>query len=530
MKRLFSILLCILMVMGTVTVSAAGLNSFITAHELQDSTLWFYSIPMPMNGNLTVTVKDQQVPNAELTTVRNEKLPVTVYCLVDLSTGMNKQQIQQQIDALNIISSRMAEGDSMVITTVGRKVTEGSVLDTPAARKAAIDTLKHDTYNVDYFQGIIDAATSLQTKTSFNANRCLLMLSTGEKRGQNTASVQDAANALSKVSFPVYVLATTGDDTSAAAKKNAENIMKMADSAVGGMALIPAKESITAAQAADKIWENIQESAVIKLSLNDIAARDNDTAVHAIYEVDGKRYEDTITVDLVGYAAELNTTDESEEPEPDESVIPDVPDEPKHDTKSLYFWIGGGAAAALLLAGILFLALRKKPVPAPESKPAVQQVEKVVDSDVIFEDDLAGGKTTGSQNIVATGYADAKDKVEFAYPKTTAAAKQEPDVTIKLSVASHQNVTKTFTLKPHVMQVLGRDDRADIILNAEDKQLSGKHCNMEWDGNYLYVQDIGSTNGTFIDNVRLSANTWSRLNPGSVITMGSFDYMVSIQQ
>ena len=49
---------------------------------------------------------------------------------------MSKEQIEQQTDILDIISSRMGEGDSMVITTVGSKVVEGAVLDTMDATRA----------------------------------------------------------------------------------------------------------------------------------------------------------------------------------------------------------------------------------------------------------------------------------------------------------------------------------------------------------------------------------------------------------
>ena len=70
--------------------------------------------------------------------------------------------------------------------------------------------------------------------------------------------------------------------------------------------------------------------------------------------------------------------------------------------------------------------------------------------------------------------------------------------------------------------------RADIILNAEDYQLSGKHCTVEWDGSYLYIQDMGSTNGTVLNGTNLKPDTWSRVKNGAVLHMGSFDYQVAL--
>ena len=101
-------------------------------------------------------------------------------------------------------------------------------------------------------------------------------------------------------------------------------------------------------------------------------------------------------------------------------------------------------------------------------------------------------------------------------------------VTVQMTVASHQDVSTSFTLAPHTPQVLGRDNRADIILNAEDYQLSGKHCTVEWDGSYLYIQDMGSTNGTVLNGTNLKPDTWSRVKNGAVLHMGSFDYQVAL--
>lgn len=113
---------------------------------------------------------------------------------------------------------------------------------------------------------------------------------------------------------------------------------------------------------------------------------------------------------------------------------------------------------------------------------------------------------------------------------STAPVTSDEGITVQMIVKSHQDVSVSFVLAPHKQQVLGRDDRADIIVNAEDYQLSGKHCLVEWDGNYLYIQDMGSTNGTVLNGISLKPDAWSRLNSGSILHMGSFDYQVVFQK
>lgn len=140
--------LSLLLLCPAVTCQAAELNAFLTAHEIvtgeTGSHLLVYGSKLPENGTLTVSIDKQTLPDAWLSTVRQEELPVTVYCLVDISSHLSSQQFQEQKDILNIISSRMGEQDTMVISTVGSKLIEGALLDTLEARKTAISTLKRE--------------------------------------------------------------------------------------------------------------------------------------------------------------------------------------------------------------------------------------------------------------------------------------------------------------------------------------------------------------------------------------------------
>ena len=107
--------LCLFLLCPVVSAQAAELNSFLTFHEIvtedDQSNLLIYSAMLPENGKLTLSIDSQQIIDPTLTTVRQEKLPTTVYCLVDVSTHMSQQQIQQQQDILNIISSLLVIGD-----------------------------------------------------------------------------------------------------------------------------------------------------------------------------------------------------------------------------------------------------------------------------------------------------------------------------------------------------------------------------------------------------------------------------------
>jgi len=66
--------------------------------------------------------------------------------------------------------------------------------------------------------------------------------------------------------------------------------------------------------------------------------------------------------------------------------------------------------------------------------------------------------------------------------------------------------------------ILGREETCNIII--QDAEASRKHSELTWDevsGAY-YVQDLGSTNGTFVNGIQATAPT--PLEPGNSIGIG----------
>ncbi len=106
----------------------------------------------------------------------------------------------------------------------------------------------------------------------------------------------------------------------------------------------------------------------------------------------------------------------------------------------------------------------------------------------------------------------------------------EPDASLSVGLLSvdAQNVRGAVSWsavidingKRHVLTkgvtVIGRGTDADITVN--DSSISRRHVEFTWDGSRAQVRDLGSTNGSRLDGVRLSV---SGLESGSVIDMGS---------
>ena len=65
--------------------------------------------------------------------------------------------------------------------------------------------------------------------------------------------------------------------------------------------------------------------------------------------------------------------------------------------------------------------------------------------------------------------------------------------------------------------VFGRGPEADAVLDG-DEFASGRHARVFRRGDEVYVEDLGSTNGTFVNGQRLAAER--RLRAGDVLVVG----------
>jgi hypothetical protein len=76
-----------------------------------------------------------------------------------------------------------------------------------------------------------------------------------------------------------------------------------------------------------------------------------------------------------------------------------------------------------------------------------------------------------------------------------------------------------FTLDSHPLTI-GRAVNNDVSM-PDDEYASGRHARFEPRRDGVYIEDIGSTNGTFVNGIRLTRER--RLAPGDVVRVGETD-------
>jgi pSer/pThr/pTyr-binding forkhead associated (FHA) protein len=85
---------------------------------------------------------------------------------------------------------------------------------------------------------------------------------------------------------------------------------------------------------------------------------------------------------------------------------------------------------------------------------------------------------------------------------------------VELFVITGPDAGRSFTLGPQ--SVLGRDPTATVHLL--DAEVSRRHASLTVDEGKLLVEDLGSSNGTFVDEARISEET--EVQPGQRLRVG----------
>jgi len=83
-------------------------------------------------------------------------------------------------------------------------------------------------------------------------------------------------------------------------------------------------------------------------------------------------------------------------------------------------------------------------------------------------------------------------------------------------------------LRPGAMLTLHPDTRLGarrgntIVLS--DRYISGQHARLRWDGVSWWVEDLNSTNGTYVNQRRLTAGASEALPAGAVLSLGDISF------
>jgi len=508
-KLIAMVMLVILLASLTLPASAAAAREFLLReYDVTDTEVLCYGKRVPAGGKLEVTANSQLVEDAVITTLEQDRIPVTVYCLVDSSTSLSEKMVQRRTDALLNISSLMGSEDNMVLATIDGALTESKPMDKKDARDTAIRTISGQVWYTNLYDGMSQALDSLHTSTVYHTNRCLVVISDGHDDEKSVATGDDILKKIRETGIPVYTLILTDavlDEKEASLQK------QFAEESLGGFLSFPDKDGVSASTAAQRIWDSIKSACAIRIGVEALQASGTDQQLMIRYDTADTRYEDTILIRAVDLPVPVpeTTAPVPEETDPTEET---TSEEDEEEGMSKEMLLACGIGGVLLLIGIAaFFLLRKKPEEAaviPETIPNPEEPVYITDTEPV--DDFF----TPTDPPVSDNPA-----IDVTMPVTNRCH-------VQAVALMHPEVACDFYLTPKMEITFGRTQKADIILNSSDKKLSGCHGCFFWDEKLLLVQDRQSTNGTSVNGQACNSSSWMLLEQGAILKAGSYEYRI----
>ncbi|MBQ4511811.1 MAG: FHA domain-containing protein [Anaerolineaceae bacterium] len=88
-------------------------------------------------------------------------------------------------------------------------------------------------------------------------------------------------------------------------------------------------------------------------------------------------------------------------------------------------------------------------------------------------------------------------------------------------LVSHNSV---ISLPPSGFVIIGRDNHCNVVVN--NSSVSRNHCKLIINGNSTAVEDLNSSNGTYVNNVLIQPNLKTPLNRGDILRLGDEEFQI----
>ncbi len=437
--------------------------------------------------------------------------------LVDISRSLDNTQFDRLRKALKDWVAAMGENDRAAILAFGEQV---RTLVAPTADKAALKTaiegLSPKDNRTALHQALAQGLTlGQQTGGDLPSRRAMVILSDGQDDAPGGMTAEEVDQRFAEAAVPIYAIGFSKGRDRAAREAGLAALGRFARRS-GGL-FVDASAGDPGAAYAD-MREIIRSVDRMQLKCADCTPDGNRYRLQIALTQAGRTQTDG--VDLRLYPTTSATTPPAaHSPAPSPSIAPaaesppaqapsadatppaSVPIEGPASTtppapglraffSAWWPWLVAGGAILVIL--IIYLVARRSPQPVPEP---VQPTAPV-----------AGGAILPQAQPVAPP----PEATRCAPP-----APSGPTLTLAFMNGPRRGESAGLVMAPEV--VVGRAAACTLTLTGDD-EVSGRHARFYIHNRRLLLEDLGSTNGTWLNGVRLAAP--SPLSPGDVVQCG----------
>lgn len=471
---------------------------------------------IPTASEIALQVGNQTLPIAGIETFQETEEGTTYLFLIDISGSIGEKKLNAIKQTLLSIVNSLKGKDNAGVLLVGDEVEIQALTADKAALTTQIESIASGTKTTNLYLGITKGLDLLATDAKSNPKKCLVVLSDGEDYAVKGITREEVEKKISLLRIPVYTVAMLGENPQGSYVESAKILGSFARLSPGGRDLLHDLKEETSETAAQAILSSVSSSLVLTADLTGLAFAGNEQYMQLELNAGaaGKASDGYSIATGTLTAAQLTpapsaTPAPTPTPAPDATATP-VPAEPTPPPvptilglPAIWVYIGGGALVLIALIVILI---------------------------------IAGKRRRKKRNDFAGFQEPQGDTMQFSDLDRNATAPLGAGNTIPLQQQGAGAISLRFTrVGPNEGQVyratlgnpvvIGRKADVATLAFPEDDMLSGRHCEIIRRDSGLFINDLGSTNKTYVNGVMIVG--YHKLEQDDVIYIGSMELRVN---
>lgn len=446
----------------------------------------------------------------DMLSVETGESSVSYLYLIDVSGSIKAASSGKIEDTFNNLIAYLDEEDNAALMFVGNDTSVTKFTSDKDELVKEYNDYQRAAEDTNLYYAIDQALKVLDTNADCHERTCLVVLSDGEDDKLDGITADEVKETIKKVHIPVCVINIFGDKPSEESMEKAKITGSFARMSPGGVNITYGENDMDSVAAAGIVASVAENYYVAIASLASYKQGNTNTELKVTMTLsDGTTVSDTIQVD----GADLPMAESEPEEKPEAVSEAEQPEEENtEDTETeentmlpIIF------AAVVVILVIVVICLQKR-----NKKTKKQLGEKEIEIE--------------KQKQAAENAAKEPEKVIIREVQVMV-----PEKEIKKQYAMDITMTKVGdpedeALKLHIDNELtiGRlRNKADVSF-SQDTRLSALHCRFICDEQGLFLEDMGSTNGTYLNGVPLKERR--HISDGDLILLGSYEWRIGIEE
>ena len=444
-------------------------------------------------NNTYISVNDKKLNIEKLSNITEAPVNTTYLLMADSSKSISNDQLESIKDMMNQIVGRMGKGDNAAIGYIGKEITFSKISQDKNYLKKAMNQLNNKETGTTLYSSIVKSIDYLNTSNLINPRKVAIVFSDGIDDNIGGMTLAEALKKFDDTNnIPVYTITMTARLDTETELEKSKNFASFARVSSGGKNY--SYKSGKTTDIVNKFFDDFNKAVVIEANKSAINFASNN------YEVDvnvsnekGVNLTDTYKTKI------FNSFDGTKG---FDFTMPDLTLPIKDDG-----FISG------LLANKWFVIL------------SILVIIAIMAIIIIlcFSGKIYPSKRRKAQQMAENQFDDMNNNFYDDYQMTQPIMKQRANIECVLTPVGN---TKTDVIVYSIYETatIGRNNSAEIVINT-DSLISSKHCIFKWSNDALFIEDLGSTNGTFVNGVPIVGNY--KLEQEDNIRIGSTELKVT---